>query len=178
MKPIGIDFARVPRAPRTPGLALLGLGAFALALCLAWYAGAREETERLEARIAEAERAAWHSPRRLPGPPREARASDAELRVAHEVVQRMTVPWERLFGDLEQSSRGEIALLALQPDAPSRQLRISGEARHFGALLDYSRRLARSGMLGDVVLLAHEVRTGEPLRPVSFSLQAAWSERP
>jgi hypothetical protein len=90
----------------------------------------------------------------------------------------MTLPWDRLFRELEVAASREVALLAVQPDVASRQVRISGEAVSFKAMLEYSRRLEQTDMLGEVVLLGHEVRSQDPQRPVTFSLSAGWSERP
>jgi Tfp pilus assembly protein PilN len=110
--------------------------------------------------------------------PRDAREMQQEVRIANQVVQQMTLPWDRLFRELEASASKEIALLAVQPDVAGRQVRISGEARTFKDMLEYSRRLEQSEMLGDVILLGHEVRSQDPQRPVAFSLSAGWSERP
>lgn len=177
MRPIHIDFSRDSEAPSTAGVTLLRLGLAAAVVSAACYVGVSGEIDRLEAR-AENGRTARKLPAPLTESPRDSQELQQEIRIANQVVQQMTLPWDRLFRELEASASKEIALLAVQPDPTSRQVRISGEARNFKAMLDYSRRLGKTDVLRDVVLLGHEVKAQDPQRPVAFSLMARWSEQP
>jgi len=178
MHPISIDFSRGADAPSAAGVTLLRLGLIAAVMSAVCYVGVSGEIDRLEARASDNGRAA----RMLPAPPsespRDSQELQQEIRIANQVVQQMTLPWDRLFRELEASASKEVALLAVQPDPTSRQVRISGEAKNFKAMLDYSRRLGRTDVLRDVVLLGHEVKAQDPQRPVAFSLMARWSEQP
>ena len=178
MRPIRVDFLRNPAAPSPVGMAFLLAGALAAALSVSWYVSVLGEIDRLETSAAEMKRMTRRAPGRMTESPRDARETQQEVRIANLVVQQMTLPWDRLFQELEASASKEISLLAVQPDVAGRQVRISGEAKTFKAMLDYSRRLENSAMLGEVVLLGHEVRSQDPQRPVAFSLSAGWSERP
>jgi len=53
----------------------------------------------------------------------------------------MNVPWDSLFRELEGAADESVALLAIQPDPASRQVRIAGEARRLDAVLNYIERL-------------------------------------
>src|SRR5262245_32101188 len=178
MRPLNVDFLRNSRASSAIGAGFLLAGALAAALSVSWYVSVLGEIDRLETSAAEMKRMTRRSPGRMPESPRDAREMQQEVRIANQVVQQMTLPWDRLFRELEASASKEISLLAVQPDVAGRQVRISGEAKTFKAMLDYSRRLENSEMLGEVILLGHEVRSQDPQRPVSFSLSAGWSDRP
>jgi Tfp pilus assembly protein PilN len=177
MRPISMDFSRNADAPSAAGVALLRLGLVAAVVSAACYVGVSGEIDRLEAR-AENGRAARKPPASLPESPRDSQERQQEIRIANQVMQQMTLPWDRLFRELEASASKEVALLAVQPDPASRHVRISGEAKSFKAMLEYARRLGRTDMLREVVLLGHEVKSQDPQRPVAFSLMARWSEQP
>ena len=178
MKPVRVDFLRNPRAPSAAGMAFLLVGALAAATSASWYVSVSGDVERLEATAGEMKRMSRRAPGRVAESPRDARETQQEVRIANQIVQQMTLPWDSLFRELEAAASKEVALLAVQPDVASRQVRISGEAKTFKAMLDYSRRLEHTPMLGEVVLLGHEVRSQDPQRPVAFSLSAGWNERP
>jgi hypothetical protein len=65
-------------------------------------------------------------------------------------------------------------LLSIQPDAGTRALRITGEARRFEDVLAYLGRLEQRPALANVFLASHEVRQGGAHRPVAFALVAQW----
>ncbi len=178
MRPISIDFSRDSEAPSAAGVALLRLGLVAAVVSAACYVTVSGEIDRLEARASDTRGAARQMPSQLTESPADAREKQQEIRNANQVVQQMTLPWDRLFKELETAASNEVALLSVQPDVASRQVRISGEAKNFTAMLDYARRLEQTDMLREVILLGHEVKAQDPQRPVTFSLAAGWSERP
>ena len=178
MRPIRMDFSRDSDAPSAAGAMLLRLGLAAVVVSAACYVAVSGEVDRLEARASETNGKARKMPARLAEAPGDARETQQEIRNANQVVQQMTLPWDRLFKELEAAASKDVALLTVQPDVGNRQVRISGEARNFKSMLDYARRLEQTEMLRDVVLLGHEMRPQDPQRPVTFSLTAGWSERP
>jgi Tfp pilus assembly protein PilN len=178
MRPISIDFSRDSEAPSAVGVILLRLGLLAAVVSAASYIAVIGEIDRLEARANETGRAARKIPARLTESAAESREMQQEIKNANLVVQQMTLPWDRMFREFEAAASKEVALLAVQPDVSSRQVRISGEAKSFNAMLEYVRRLEQTEMLREVILLGHEVRSQDPQRPVTFSMSAGWSERP
>jgi len=176
MPPLQLDFRREPGMTRA-GTVMLVAGAFAAAACAAWYLDVAGETELVEARTAEMSRMMRRTPATVGPEPRDSRELQLEIGSANAVIRKMTIPWEDLFGELESSAGDGIALLAVQPDASSRVVRISGEARNFSAMVEYARRLEGSAVLENVLLLAHEVKVQDQQRPVTFSMSANWSAR-
>lgn len=110
-----------------------------------------------------------------PPPPEIQKALQDQIRQANAVLSELGRPWPALFSMLEEVARPEIALLAIRPDAAKGRLRIAGEARRLADALDYTRKLAATGRMTDVVLEEHEVVASDQQRPVRFALSARWA---
>ena len=102
--------------------------------------------------------------------------SPEEVAAAKETVDRLALPWTRLFAALEGAASDQVALLAIEPDTKSGTVTISGDSKDYLAALTYVLNLSRSDALSKVELVRHEVKQNDPQRPVSFSIQAAWNE--
>lgn len=99
-----------------------------------------------------------------------------EVAAARETVERLALPWTRLFAALEGAASDQVALLAIEPDTKSGTVTISGDSKDYLAALTYVLNLSRSDALSKVELVRHEVKQNDPQKPVSFSIQAAWNE--
>jgi Tfp pilus assembly protein PilN len=93
------------------------------------------------------------------------------------VLASLTLPWDAMFGELESAADAHVGLLAIQPDASGRQVRLAGEARTFEALLAYVARLEATAGFANVLLATHELKAGGAERPVTFTLTADWVGR-
>jgi hypothetical protein len=175
MRPrLHLDFVR-PHAPRTwVGASLLAAGAFAAVATLAEYRALAGEAERLEARIADTQRMARRDLPRLRQAALDPKALADEVRNANAVLAQLTIPWDGLFREIEAAGDRTIALLSIQPDAGTRAVRITGEARRFEDVLAYVGRLEQRPGLANVFLASHELRQGGAQRPVAFALVAQW----
>jgi len=173
MPPLDLDFAPRPRL-RAAGVALLAAAAVVTAGVGAWDSTVRSEIAALEQRKAGYTRSA----RRAPAVPVSNRAAgadrDQEVRAARRVIGQMTVPWDELFRQLEAANDRSVALLGVHPDANGGQVLINGEAKSLQAILAYTRRLERTGVLRSVVVLGHTMKAERPGRAVEFSVSAAW----
>jgi hypothetical protein len=166
MKRLEIDFVRRGRGSAWPRRILL-----ATALALSVDAGL--SWRRLDAEVNLARASAAQAQPRKPS----ARSVPAEeLAAVRETLERLALPWERLFGALESASSDEVALLAIEPDSKAGTVVISGDSKNYLAALSYVLNLSRAEALGRVQLVRHEVRTNDPQRPVAFSVSASWSE--
>ena len=165
MQRLDLDFAAHGRAHRWAGPLLL---AIALGVCgdMAWrYVQLERSVKSAEAQIA---RAQPHRQR--------ATASSEEIQAAKETVDRLGLPWARLFAALEGAASDQVALLAIEPDAKSGKVLISGDSKDYLAALSYVLNLSRSSALTDVQLVRHEMKKSDPQHAVSFQISAAWSE--
>jgi hypothetical protein len=170
MRRLELDFAR--RRPRWPAWALLVVGIAVAGDALVGYHGLRDEARELERQRSGARPAA--PARREPL----SEAMQRELDGARQVLHELALPWETLFRSIESALDNDTALLAIEPDALKRVVRISGEARDYPAVLEFMRRLAGAQVLAGVHLLNHQVRDDVAEHPVQFTLAASWRTQP
>lgn len=110
--------------------------------------------------------------------PRQAVAavSNDELALARDTVERLGLPWTKLFAALESAATDQVALLAIEPDTKTGTVKISGDSKDYLAALGYVLNLSQAEALSNVQLVRHEVKQSDPQRPVAFSISAAWNE--
>jgi len=103
-------------------------------------------------------------------------ASAEELALARDTVERLGLPWAKLFAALEAAGSEQVALLAIEPDTKNGTVKISGDSKDYLAALGYVLTLSQNDALSHVQLLRHEVQQKDPQHPVAFSVSAAWNE--
>ncbi|MBW8906555.1 MAG: PilN domain-containing protein [Betaproteobacteria bacterium] len=166
MQRIELDFIRRAQRSRWAGRVLLAV-AIGLAGDMAFsYAGLLRSVKENESIVARAQ----------PGKPPAAPASAEEVALARDTVERLALPWPKLFAALEAAASDQVALLAIEPDTKSGTVKISGDSKDYLAALGYVLNLSQADTLSHVQLVRHEVRQNDPQRPVSFSISAAWNE--
>ena len=163
MNRLGLDFVRRARSP-WPGRVLFAV-ALGVALDMALsYQDLRASAALSEAKLAKAR------PRDAP----RAKVSAEEIAAVRETVDRLGLPWERLFGALESAASDQVALLGIQPDPKAGTVMISGDSRDYLAALSYVLNLSRTEALNHVQLVRHEVKANDPQGPVAFAVSAGW----
>jgi len=105
-----------------------------------------------------------------------AAVSNDELAMARDTVERLGLPWTKLFAALESAATDQVALLAIEPDTKTGTVKISGDSKDYLAALGYVLNLSQAEALSHVQLVRHEVKQNDPQRPVAFSISAAWNE--
>ncbi len=95
-----------------------------------------------------------------------------------ELLQRLNAPWGELFAVLEQHASSEIGLLQVEPDAPTRQLRLTALARNLDSMVAWLRELQGDARLADVLLLQHQTEEQTPGQPIRFRVTAQWRAAP
>jgi hypothetical protein len=166
MKMLEINF--VGRGARSPWA---GRVLIAVALAFAFDVGLSYQHERDSAAQNQA-KLAKVQPRSTPS----RKVSPEEVAVVRETVERIGMPWERLFSALESASSDQVALLGIEPDPKAGTVVISGDSKDYLAALSYVLNLSRSDALSRVQLVRHEVKGNDPQGAVSFAVSAAWSE--
>lgn len=166
-----LDFIRPRRRGRALGVAVLSV---ALVLAGGLVFKYREAQQRLHE--LDAVEALVSAARPAPALPRE--RLEGEIKAAQATVRQLALPWGQLIDSLERAAIKEVALLHIQPDAQSRVLRLTAEARREERMLEYLRRLGATGSFAEVHLVSHQIREDDPLRPIQFSLQASFREPP
>ncbi len=172
--PVLLDFAG-PRVRTTlTGVVLLifGLGAIAAA-CLEYHAVTLKRAG-LELKLAAALRRSSREPADRAGA---IRRNDEAASIARE----LGTPWTAVLTDLELASRdskGQIAVLSIEPDHEKHRIRISAESRDLAVALAYLERLQQSKSLRYPMLDSHEVVADDKEHPVRFAMTADWRELP
>jgi len=181
MKKIGIDFA-APSLRRTlsntPRLAwlLLGLGV-CLAVPAAWQARAYLAEERaFEAELAarSARGSQVDAARAVQLAARAPVVSEAQAAAINAAILQLNLPWGDLHDAVKAATPASVALLALEPDAKRRVLRMTAEARSSDDMLAYVERVADQEWFEGVVLTRHEINEQDPNRPIRFQFEAQW----
>lgn len=178
MKPVRIDFAPPGLARtlyRTPLAAWL-LAAFALLLCVAAAVAGADLMARQ--RDHERQLAALKARSIVPAAAPVASAapiSEPQAAAVNGAVMQLNLPWRALQDAVASATPAGVALLALEPDARKRMLRISAEARTSDEMIGYVARLKREELFSDVALTHHEINHQDPNRPIRFELDASWS---
>lgn len=173
MKRLFLDFRRAP--PASPaGYLLLVAGLLAAGLAVAAHVELSREAASLEAL---AERAAVEGGSAAREPlPIQGRSEKEALESARNVVEHLTVPWDRLFGALEAIEEKNVALLSVTPNVQKRQIRIYAEAKALPDMLSYHQKLEQSPAFSEVALTEHEEQLQDPEKPVRFNILATWSQ--
>jgi Tfp pilus assembly protein PilN len=99
----------------------------------------------------------------------------AQADAVNAAVLQLNLPWRALHDAVQSATPAAIALLALEPDAKRRSLRITAEAKSSDDMIAYVVRLRGQDGFGAVALVRHEINEQDPNRPIRFQVDAAWS---
>lgn len=173
MERIELDLLHTDRRARWPAVALLAIALAFAGDLLRTYRSLDTELSAKEMRLAAADAAAPKRVRAALAAP----ISAEEYESARATVRRLSTPWGKLFQALEAAQSDRIALLAIEPDAESGTVSLSGEAKDYLAVLSYVTTLEDQKDLKRVHLARHELKQAARDRPVAFTVTAAWRER-
>ena len=173
---IQLDFAGGRPALSLAGGLLLALGVVAAGVVLLEYRTVTQHRAGLELKLAALARtdALAAAPTTTP--------ADARIVVsAEQAATDLATPWTLLLSELEQASKetkGEVAVLGVEPDHGKHNVRVSAEARTLTLALAYVQRLQASRSLSYPMLDRHEIRADDAQHPVRFELTGAWRDLP
>ena len=102
-------------------------------------------------------------------------ASPEEIALARDTVQRLSLPWDKLFTAVESAASDQVALLAIEPDPKAGTVTISGDSKDYLAALSYVLNLSQGGALSGVQLARHEQKN-DAQKTVAFSVSASWRQ--
>ncbi|MFZ6748828.1 hypothetical protein [Undibacterium sp. Ren11W] len=101
----------------------------------------------------------------------------AQASAVNQVVLQLNLPWRELQYALEEATSEKVAVLALEPDAKSRILKITAETKNSDDMLSYIDRLKLQDFFVSVVLNKHEINEQDANKPWRFQLDLEWSEK-
>lgn len=179
LRRVQIDFA--PRSlrrtllrtpPRSAGfLFAVACLCFTTVMTFSRYQEDQAELDALQAALAARSQAARPLP--VAATPRVV-VSEAQARAVNEAIMQLNLPWRELHEAVRAATPDNVALLALEPDAKRRSLRITAESRNADDMLAYVARMQEQNWFGAVTLSRHEIVEQDPNRPLRFQLIAQW----
>ena len=99
----------------------------------------------------------------------------AQAQAVNAAILQLNLPWRDVQDALASATPPGIALLALEPDARKRVLKITAETTGSDAMVAYVAQLKQQELFGArVQLLRHEINELDPNRPLRFQLEARW----
>lgn len=110
-----------------------------------------------------------------PAPAPQMAIAPAQAAAVNAAILQLNLPWRDLQDALASATPPAIALLALEPDARKRVLKITAETTGSDAMVAYIAQLKRQELFGSrVQLLRHEINALDPNKPLRFQLEARW----
>ncbi len=100
--------------------------------------------------------------------------SEAQAAAVNSAIMQLNLPWRALHDAVGAATPARIALLALEPDARRRSIKITAEAKTSDAMIDYVEALKEQELFSGVALVRHEINELDPNRPLRFQLEAEW----
>ena len=173
MTQLYLDYQRSNKPFPWAGTVLLLLSLGLLALADIYYQSLTEKIAYWELKSGQFQKATG---RKMGNSPREINDMAQEIKHANDVLNQITLPWDKLFQAVEWSSGKDVALLTIEPDAEKHVVKISGEAKNIEAVLNYVRHLSDQEIFNSVYLQSHQVQEQNPERPVRFALIATWKD--
>ncbi len=170
-----LDFLQAHKSASRWGVLLALSGLLALAGVVAWY------TQELEPQLQSASAALARVQREAqakappPGPRLDDKRLDEEWAQAAKVAEQLNAPWAELLDMLEEGTELQVALLSLEPDLSKREFVLTGEARHYEALMGYYRYLQAQPQLTGVAVHMHQVSRQDRDRPLRFRVSGHWA---
>lgn len=167
MRRVELDYLAPARAAVWPGVLVLAIALAIAGALLLRYRDTQDQLARLQAT------GKLVTPERRPQVGVSKERLEAEVKSAESVVRQLSLPWAALIQAIERSATREVAILQLQPDAETRSVKLTAEARSREAMFDYLRRLGAAPGLAELHVVSHQVQRDDPQHPIQFSVQAA-----
>ncbi|MBE3028108.1 hypothetical protein GQ37_020995 [Janthinobacterium sp. BJB1] len=149
------------------GVALIATAAWAGSAALQRQQASEAQWRRAQQRVAQAAQG--------PAPAPQVPIAPAQAAAVNAAILQLNLPWRDLQDALASATPPAIALLALEPDARKRVLKITAETTGSDAMVAYIAQLKQQELFGSrVQLLRHEINALDPNHPLRFQLEARW----
>jgi Tfp pilus assembly protein PilN len=155
------------------GIAILAVGAAALALAAVHLLDTRSQAQSLQDRIqGQMPTAPVHMAARLNRD--ELRSLNDQIRAVNGLVENLNVAWDDVFRALRVPAGMDVVLIGLETTGRTGVLRLHGEAARFDAMTDYVDLLAQKPAFAGAQLVKHEVARDSPGAPYRFTVEVTW----
>lgn len=99
-----------------------------------------------------------------------------QVATINNAVRQLNTPWVDLLDALESASDQRIALFEIRPEAVTRQLLGSAEARNSDDMVRYIERLKSQPMFSAVLITSHQINEQDRNKPMRFEFSVTWKE--
>ena len=154
------------------GVFVLSIGLSLATLCWITYQSELSAYEQLTAELAQKNRKTV--PKVTPLQVLPTAVDGSELKLLKESVNKLTIPWELLLEQIEQSETKDIALLSLEPSTKKQLITLTGEGKDLPSVLAYIEQLELQPDLAEVYLQKHSIDEANPYKPVTFTIVGQW----
>lgn len=178
MRPLDLDYLPRPAWASRAGLAILLLALCVAAGMPALYVHHADQKQALQVRHRQLERSQQYLAGHTALSGAAMQEAQSEIKRANEVILQLDLPWGPLFEAVEGSGHETVALLGIQPDAQKRTVSLAAEAKDMPSAVAYVKRLGREPVLSGAHIVNHQVQDQDPDKPLRFSVQAVWREKP
>ena len=107
-------------------------------------------------------------------PASELASKQDEIKTVQAAMAELGLSWEPLFGMLESVAIPQVRVMAIEPNARQKKLRLTAEAVSFSDMLAYANLLGSKPILKDSFLLNHQQTADGRAMPFSFVIEAVW----
>jgi Tfp pilus assembly protein PilN len=161
---------------RVPAWAwITGVLGVALIATAAWSGSAALQRQQLREAQLQREQQRVEAATQGPAPAPQVAIAPAQAAAVNAAILQLNLPWRDLQDALASATPPAIALLALEPDARKRVLKITAETTGSDAMVAYIAQLKQQELFGArVQLLRHEINALDPNKPLRFQLEARW----
>lgn len=101
----------------------------------------------------------------------------AQASFVNGAILQLNLPWRELQDAVLAATPHTVALVAMEPDARKRLLKITAETRTSDDMVAYVEALKEQDSFSGVLLTRHEINEQDPNRPLRFQLEATWLAR-
>lgn len=101
----------------------------------------------------------------------------AQASFVNGAILQLNLPWRELQDAVLAATPHTVALVAMEPDARKRLLKITAETKTSDDMVAYVEALKEQDSFSGVLLTRHEINEQDPNRPLRFQLEATWLAR-
>ncbi|MBT9520763.1 MAG: PilN domain-containing protein [Dechloromonas sp.] len=162
-----IDIAFSRRVPR-PGL--LDVSLLLAALVILAGAGWGSYEKLVTAQTLQKSIGAFRNPTEKRSQP----ISPKQLTEINLAIMQLNLPWSQFLTAIEKNLSSNVALLGIDPNAERQIVRIEGEAKTAGDMIDFVEQLGRDPFFQDASLLRHQINDSDQNHPFRFTMEVSW----
>ena len=168
-----LEYVREADGPGIAGRVLLGIGVISVMVMAVYASQIQRQSLTLEADLVRIKQPRWELGKSKVSP-----ANSDQVKSVQSAMAALVLPWEPLFQALEKMDADGVKMIAVEPDARRRSVRITAEATESDGMLDYITLLGKQPMLKDVFLVSQERQSEAEIQSIRFVVDAAWVPAP